>query len=92
MKLSSEFMLKEIADTYVLIPIGQNIVACKNLLKLNETGAFIMQQIEKGTTYDELLDALVKEYEAEEDEVDILRTDLDKFLGQAKEINAIVEE
>lgn len=92
MKLSSEFMLKEIAGTFVLIPVGQNIVACKNLLRLNETGAFIMQKLEEGTTYDDLLNALVVEYEAEENEVDILRADLDTFLNQAREINAIVEE
>ncbi len=91
MKLSSEFMLKEIAGTFVLIPVGQNIVACKNLLRLNDTGAFIMKKIEEEISYDDLLDSLVKEYEAEENEVDILRTDLDAFLAKAREISAIVE-
>ena len=92
MKLSSEFMLKEIAGTYVLIPIGQNIVACKNLLRLNDTGAFIMKKLEAGISYDELLEALAKEYEAEENEIEILRTDLDTFLCQARGINALVED
>lgn len=91
MKLSPEFMLKEIAGTYVLIPVGQNIVACKNLMRLNDTGAFIMQKLEEDIAYDALLDSLVKEYEAEENEVDLLRTDLDAFLAKAKEINAITD-
>lgn len=92
MKIANGYMLKEIAGNYVVIPVGQNIVDYKSMLHLNETGAFIWKQMEAGSSYDEIVTALMKEYEATEDERSIITSDLDEFISQMNSMQLLSDE
>lgn len=85
MKITEGYLLKEIADCYVLIPVGQNVVDYKKMIHLNESGYFIVKKLQEEIGYEELLNALVTEYQAEEDEIAILKSDLDEFLNKLEE-------
>ena len=90
MKLAENYMLREIAGNYVVIPVGQNVVDYKGMLHLNSTGAFICQCLENDTTREDILSKLYVEYEAEEADKPIIDADLDDFLENAKSIGLIV--
>ena len=41
MKVSNEFILREVAGEYILVPVGAAAVKFNGLITLNEIGAFI---------------------------------------------------
>ena len=69
MKLKDGFMLKKILDDYVVVPVGDNIVDFAVAVSLNETGAFLWQQLSSEKNVNELADALASEYDITSEEV-----------------------
>ena len=62
MRAKSDFLLRQIADTWVLLPIGSATVSLNGMVKLNETGVLLWKLLEHDTTEEVLADALVSEY------------------------------
>lgn len=81
-------MLRTVAGKSIVVPIGQASVDFNGIINLNETGAFLWEQLSKGCTYDELLAALLGEYDVPED---IARKDIDAFLKTARDAEVIEE-
>lgn len=86
MKTKKGFMLRTVADKHIVVPIGTASVEFNGLITLNETGAFLWERLSKGATYDELLSALLSEYDASEDDA---RKGLDSFLKTGIDANVI---
>ena len=63
MKLNQEFVLREVAGEYIVIPLTGLGDRFNGLITLTETGAFIWKQIEQEKEQDEIVDALLEEYE-----------------------------
>ncbi len=89
MKTKKGFMLRKVADKSIVVPIGQASVDFNGLINLNETGAFLWDKLSKGCTYDELLSALLAEYDVPEE---IAKADIDAFLATAKDAGVIEDE
>lgn len=85
MKIRDTYLLKEAGDSYFLFPVGQNAVDFKRMLELNETGYYIANQLLNDISYDDLLKKIVEEYEASEEEISILKEDLNLFLHKLQE-------
>lgn len=88
MKIKSGFVLREIAGAPVIIPVGERVIEFKGMLMPNETGSFIWRKLTAEITYDDLLSAILDEYEVDEATA---RADLDGFLAEARKIGAIDE-
>ena len=87
MKIKSGFILREISGVNVVIGVGENAEKIKNsMVKLNESGAFIWKILEKGATVDEVVSAILNEYDAPED---VVRADVLNVVKTLKEIGAI---
>ncbi len=73
MKIEKEYILREIADDYIIVPVGKAAMEFNGMITVNETGAFLWKILTKGATKEELLHAMLEEYEvsAEEAEADI---------------------
>ena len=89
MKLTSGYMIREIAGNFVVVPVGESVIDYKELLHTNESGAFIFESIRQGMSYEQLLNAMAIKYEANEEEITILQRDLDAFLSEAYEQNLL---
>lgn len=63
MKLKEDFVLRQVADTWVVLPLGAATVDFNGMLTLNETGAFLWQQLQAGADLDALVRALTSEYD-----------------------------
>ena len=63
MKIADGFVLKKVAESYVVVPTGQHVVDFTAMITINETGEFIWRQLCQETTVDEIADAMCKEYE-----------------------------
>ncbi len=91
MKLSEGYLLKEIVDSYVLVPVGQQVVDQKSIMHINKTGYFIASLLQQEISYDEILERMIEEYQAEKNEESILKQDLDQFLLGLKEKQIIID-
>ena len=64
MKLKEGFMLKEVAGSYIVIPVGQ--IDFTAMITVNETGAFLWERLMNHTTIEELCADMVQEYNIDE--------------------------
>lgn len=82
MRIKEGFVKTEIADKTVVIPVGEKTVDFSGIISLNETGAFLWDLLLKDVTRDELLTALLSEYETSEATAE---KDIDLFLQTLRE-------
>lgn len=89
MKIKDGFVLRNVVDEYIVMPTGENIVKFEGAVVLNEVSAFIFQQLENSMSRDDLLAALLNEFDVDEKTA---RNDLDSVLEQFRNIGFIDEE
>lgn len=68
MKLKENFLLRQVADTWVVMPVGQSTMDFNGMLTLNETGALLWRALGEGADLDGLVAALTAEYAVSPDE------------------------
>ena len=56
MKIKEGFILRTVCDESLVVPVGEASVDFKNVIKLNETGAFLWKLLEQDTNVDEMTD------------------------------------
>ena len=76
MKIKENFLLRQVADTWVVMPIGQEMLDFNGMLTLNETGAFLWQRLQEGADLEGLVKALTAEYDVS---AEIARADAEEF-------------
>lgn len=59
----SGFVKREVAGETLLIPVGSTTQEFNGMILLNETGAFLWEALQKPKTEDELLRAVLDEFE-----------------------------
>ena len=77
MKVDKEFVLREIAGDYIIIPTGKTVLDFNGLITVNEVGADLWNMLQDDVTMEELVQGILKEYEVEED---VAREDIQEFL------------
>ena len=63
MKLKENLVLREVAGTWVVLPLAEKVLDFNGMLSLNETGVILWRLLEKGNTREEMATALTEEYE-----------------------------
>lgn len=63
MKIREDLVLRKVGDTWAVFPIADGLKEYGNIMKLNETGAFLWQLLCNEISKEELIEALIKEYE-----------------------------
>ena len=66
MKTKTGMMLRSIAGSYIVVPVGAASVDFNGMIALNESGAFLWKELEKGGDVDSLTAALLREYDVDE--------------------------
>ena len=82
MKLSENFVLRQVADTWVVLPVGQQSVDFNGMLTLNESGALLWNALARGGDREALADALLAEYDVDRPTA---LADVDEFLKKLKD-------
>jgi len=65
MKLNPNMVYRKIGSESVLVPIGKNVDAVRNIFTLNETAAFVLDRINLGQSPEEICEALKEDYEVQ---------------------------
>lgn len=66
MKIKEGFVLKQVADVTIVVPAGEAALDFNGMITLNDTAAFLWRLLENETTQEELLSAMLKEYDVDE--------------------------
>ncbi len=82
MKIKDGFALRQVGGNHIVVPIGAQTLDFRCIITLNETGAFLWQQLQQECSVDDLVTALLAEYEVTET---VARADVDKFIANLKE-------
>ena len=88
MKIKDDFLLKEVAGSYMVIPVGNELVDMNCMITLNESGAFLWQRLSEETTKEDVLSAMLREYDVDKETA---VADIDEFIGSLRSIGALDE-
>lgn len=77
MKIKEGFILRKVPGMNLVMPTGKNVKSFNGSLMLNDTGAFIFERLQKGSTPEETVQALTQEYDVS---LDIASTDVQKTI------------
>ena len=77
LKLDKEYVLRQIGDDYIIVPVGETVLSFNGMITVNETGAFLWEELVKGTNKGELLRTLMDNYEVTQEEAE---KEIDEFL------------
>ena len=86
MKIKNNFLLRKVADSYVVVPVGKMSLDFNGIITLNETGAFLFELLQKGYEREDLIAKLLDEYEVSAEKAS---ADVDKFLEKVKESDVL---
>ena len=79
MRITKEYVLREIAGDYIIIPTGKTVLDFNGLITLNEVGVSLWKMLQNEVTFDDLLQGILDEYDVEPD---VAREDIQGFLAQ----------
>ena len=87
MKIADGFVLKKVADSFVVVPVGENVVDFTAMITINETGEFIWQHMLEDTDIDSVVDAMCSEYDVDRDTA---AADVTNFVNILKDNKVLV--
>ena len=86
MKLKENYVLRQVADTWVVLPVGIEIANFNGMLTLNASGVLLWNALEKGTSREELAALLTSEYVVSLDQA---QKDVDEFLEKLQTVGCL---
>ena len=87
MKIKKDYITRTIAGETVVVPTGEAASRLNGMITLNETAAFIWKFLQEAHTKEELLEALLEEFEVDEA---CAQADIEGFTGMLME-NGMLE-
>ena len=94
MRITKEFVLREIAGDYIIIPTGKTVFDFNGLITLNEVGVSLWKMLQNEVTFDDLLQGVLDEYDVEpavarEDIQECLEQLVNRGIIEAEEIGLV---
>lgn len=89
MRISDQFMLRQVADEALVIPVGEAALKVKGLIGLSESGSLLYRRLQDGCTEEDLIRALLAEYDID---AETARADTRSFLEQMRRMGILIEE
>ena len=86
MEIKKKLMKREIAGDTFLVPLGKQVYDSNGLFFLTEVGAFIWDLLPKAESREDILNAILAEYDVEEA---VARKDVDAFFEKLKTMEII---
>ena len=82
MKVRKDFVLRETAGDYMIIPTGRTVRSLDGLITVNEVGADLWNMLQAEVTFDDLLRGIITIYDVDEETAE---EDIREFLDTLRE-------
>ena len=89
MKLSENFVLKNIAGATVVMPVGEAVGKINGMIKLNPSAKVIWEALEKNKETDGILEEMKNSF-TDVDEA-TLKKDINDFLNKLRELGILTD-
>ena len=86
MKIKEDFILRKVADSFVVVPVNKMTLDFNGIINLNETGAFLFELLQKGAERDELVDKMLEEYDVDREKAE---ADIDVFIQKVRDADVL---
>lgn len=86
MKIKENFIRREVAGNNIVVAVGEAGENFHGMMKLNGTGCFLWEKLEAGAEKDELISALLDEYEVEREQA---ASAVDSFVAELERLGCI---
>lgn len=86
MKINENYVLRQIADTWIVLPLGETTLDFNGMMTLNETGSFLWKLLEDGCEQSDLVNGLLSEYEVTKQQAE---ADVEEFLNKLRNIDCL---
>lgn len=77
MKIKKGFAKREIAGSFVVVPVGNTIKEFNGMITLNESGSFFWDCFSKDITVDQAVDMVTDEYDVDRETA---QKDVERFI------------
>ena len=88
MKLKYNFLIQEVAGTYMAVAIGEGAENFKGMIKMNGTAKRVFELIQQGLSEKDIIATMHEEYEASESDI---QKSVDTMVNQLNSQNLIVD-
>lgn len=65
MKINTNFIMNKVGSRYVVVPVGDTKNEHHRVIRLNETGAFLWNELKKDLDVNDLIASLTSEYDVD---------------------------
>ena len=89
MRINENFVLRQLADTWVVLPLADKTIDFNGMITLNESGVLLWNALEKGADTDALVKVLRSEYIVSEQQA---REDVDAFVRRLHGVGCLITE
>ncbi len=86
MKIKEDFLLRKVADSYVVVPVNRLTLDFNGIINLNETGAFLFKLLQDGAEREELISKMLEEYDVTPEKA---AEDIDTFISKVKDADVL---
>ena len=86
MKIKQGFLLRRMADQFVVVAVGAAAQEFPGMMRLNGSGAFIWKQLEREVDENAVIRAVLEEYDVPEEQA---AADVRRWIAQLREPGAL---
>ena len=86
MKIKEGFVLRNVVDEHIIMPTGDNIAKFEGAVVLNDVAAFVFEQMKNPVSKEDLLSAILNEFEVDEETA---KKDLDVLIDKLLDLGII---
>ena len=78
LKIKKGFILRKMGENYIAVTVGATSKEINGMIRLNETGKFLWEQMEDGIEREDLIQKMMQQFNGLDEKT--AETDLDEFL------------
>ena len=88
MRVNPNFEFVNVANDYMLIPVGEEMERFKGTVVLNEVSSFVLEQLKSGLTEDDIVKSIIEEYDVD---LNTAKADVHEALSRLKILGIIYD-
>jgi hypothetical protein len=88
MYIKKGFAKREIAGSFVVVPVGEKSREFNGMITLNESGSFFWDCLSNNISVDDMVNKVINEYDVD---IETAKRDVENFVNMLKE-NDLIEE
>ena len=88
MKIKDTFILRNIAGNNIVLPVGASSETFSGMMTLNESGVFLWNSLKNDISMDDLINAMLSEYNVSAEDA---KSDVEEFVKSLRSAGVLEE-